>query len=289
MKEKIVLTLLAFLLTCSAVVATDLKDIKKRGVLRHLGVPYANFVDGSGGGLSVEVMKLFANDIGVKYQYVETTWSTVIPDLIGREVIPDGENVIFGDTVQIKGDVIANGLTILAWRQKAVAYSQPTFPTQVWLISGLSSDLRPISPSEDLDTDIAAVKDLLSGREVLGKAGTCLDPKLYRLQEEGAQIRLFPGGLNELAPVVIKGESETAILDVPDALVALGKWPGQFKIIGPLSPHQQMGVAFRPESVELLEAFNDFFKRISKDGTYLNLLERYYPDVLDYYPEFFSR
>ncbi|SHO51609.1 transporter substrate-binding domain-containing protein [Desulfopila aestuarii] len=289
MKNKFALLLLTFFLACSPAVANDLTDIKKRGVLRHLGVPYANFIDGSGGGLSVEMMQLFAKYLGVQYQYVETTWSSVIPDLVGRKVIPDGENVIFGDATPIKGDVIANGLTILDWRQKAVAYSHPTFPTQVWLISGLSSDLRPISPSGDLDKDIAAVKALLPGREVLGKADTCLDPSLYRLQEEGTQIRFFPGGMNELAPAVIKGESETAILDVPDALVALGKWPGQFKIIGPLSPQQQMGVAFRPDDIELLEAFNGFFRKISEDGRYLNLVKRYYPDVLDYYPDFFSR
>ncbi len=36
--------------------ARDLDEIKKSGVLRHLGVPYANFVTGSGDGMDVELV-----------------------------------------------------------------------------------------------------------------------------------------------------------------------------------------------------------------------------------------
>ena len=51
----------------------DLPEINKRGVLRHLGVPYANFVTGSGDGLDVELVTLFAQHLGVKYEYVKAT------------------------------------------------------------------------------------------------------------------------------------------------------------------------------------------------------------------------
>ena len=49
----------------------DLREIRKKGVLRHLGVPYANFVTGSEDGLDVELLKLFARHLGVSYKYVE--------------------------------------------------------------------------------------------------------------------------------------------------------------------------------------------------------------------------
>lgn len=149
--------------------ARDLVDIKKAGILRHLGVPYANFISGDGHGLDVELMQLFAKEIGVRYQYVETNWKTVIPDLIGKQVTSDGDNVkISGDT-PIRGDIIANGLTILPWRQKVLDYSAPTFPTQVWLITGAQSPMKPITPSGEIEKDIIAVKNLLPGRTVLGK------------------------------------------------------------------------------------------------------------------------
>jgi ABC-type amino acid transport substrate-binding protein len=287
---KRVLIILLFLLVGSSVVfADDLPDVKKSGVLRHLGVPYANFVTDKADGLDVELMRLFAAHLGVQYVYVKTSWENVIPDLVGKKVTPDGDNVKLGESTPIRGDVIANGLTILPWRQKVLAYTTPTFPNQVWLIARVGSDIKPIKPSGNLSKDIAAVKSLLAGRGVLGKTKTCLDPSLYNLQETGAKIVLFGGNLNELAPAVINCDSETAILDVPDALVALEKWPGQILIVGPVSPLQDMGVAFRQTSPELLREFNTFFDKISKDGTYRKLVEKYYPAVFSYYPAFFVR
>jgi hypothetical protein len=42
----------------------ELDAVKKNGVLRHLGIPYANFITGSGDGMDVELMKLFAKHLG---------------------------------------------------------------------------------------------------------------------------------------------------------------------------------------------------------------------------------
>ena len=269
--------------------ANDLEELKKRGELRHLGVPYANFVDGSGGGLSVAVMQRFAKHLGVKYTYVETSWETVIGDLIGKKVKPVGDDVEITGEVPVRGDLIGNGLTIVPWRQKVVDYSTPTFPTQVWLISGVDSGVLPISPSDNLDTDIAAVKKMLSGRSVLGKNNTCLDPSLYNLEAVGATTSSFGGNLNDLAPAVINHAADFALLDVPDALVALEKWAGQILVLGPVSPQQHMGVGFRKESRELRLEFNRFFKQLKDDGTYVQLVKKYYPAVFDYYPDFFTQ
>lgn len=292
MKMKQILSIWT-LFTCLSIngmaLADDLADVKARGVLRHLGVPYANFVTGTGDGLSVELMQLFAAHLGVQYQYVQTTWSDVIPDLVGKEVRPEGDNVSLGKDRPIRGDVIANGLTILSWRQKVVAYSAPTFPTQVWLISRAGTDFRPISPSGNIDQDIAATKALVAHKSLLGKSGTCLDPSLYHLEEAGAKVSSHPGNLNELAPAVINGLSETAVLDVPDTLVALEKWPGQILVLGPVSAQQEMAVAFRPDDTGLLREFNAFLGQIRHEGRYKNLVEKYYPAVFDYYPEYFTK
>ena len=125
----------------------DLKDLQKDGVLRHLGVPYANFVNGPDVGLDVEMMKLFATEIGVRYEYVPTTWKGVVGDLIGNKVIVDGKNVQMGDKVPIRGDIIANGMTILASRQVFLNFSAPTFPTQVWLVAGSPQHPDRVRPS----------------------------------------------------------------------------------------------------------------------------------------------
>ncbi len=268
--------------------ARDLAEIQKEGILRHLGVPYANFITGDGRGLDVEVMQLFAQEIGVEYQYVETNWKNVINDLVGKQVGPDGDNVKISGDAPVRGDIIANGLTILPWRQKVLNYSAPTFPTQVWLIAGPQSPMRPIVPSGSIDKDIAAVKALLPGKTVLGKNNTCLDPGLYFLKDVNAITSHFEGGLNELAPAIMKGEADTTLLDVPDALVALAKWPGQIKVLGPISDQQHMGVGFRKDSPALQQTFARFYQKIQKDGRYQELVKKYYPEVFDYYPDFFT-
>jgi ABC-type amino acid transport substrate-binding protein len=267
----------------------DLKEVKERGALRHLGVVYANFITGSGDGLDVEVMKRFADSLGVKYEFVETTWGGAIGDLTGRKAIPKGDEVELAEAVPVKGDVIATGFTILTWRKKVVDFSDPCFPTQIWLVTRSSSSLQPVAPGGNEEQDIAAVKRLLSGCSILGVPETCLDPNLYAVKEAGASAVAFTENLNALVPAIINGEAETTLLEVPDALTALQKWPGQVKVIGPISPMQHMACAFDKQSSELRNAFNRFFESIQRDGTYEALVRKYYPLVFDYYPEFFKK
>ena len=178
--------LLVILLTFSVADAQgdDLFEITKKGYIQHLGIPYANFVTGSGDGFSVELIQGFAKLLGVKYVYIQTTWADVIKDLSGKKVLPKGDDV-----------------------------------------------------------------------EILGDAP-------------------------------IRGDAETCIYEVPDALNALKKWPGKLKVIGPLSDEQAMGCGFRKGSPELLNAFNQYLKESKKDGKYLELIKKYYEDVLVYFPGF---
>lgn len=282
------LLILCFVVIASSVWASDLKEIKEKGVLRHLGVPYANFVTGSGDGLDVEMVKLFADRLGVRYEYVETKWDDVIPDLCGKKLKPMGDEVEILGEVPIRGDVAANGLTILPWREKVINFSQPTFPNQVWLIARADASIDPIQPSGDTDKDIAAVKAQLKNCSILGMADTCLDPVLYGLDKTGAHCASFQGSVNELVPAVINGEATGTIQDVADALLAVEKWPGKVKIIGPVSPMQNMGYGFSKDSPELRAAFNQFFEQCMHDGTYNRLVMKYYPAIFKYYPSFFN-
>jgi ABC-type amino acid transport substrate-binding protein len=273
---------------CGAALAGDLPEVKKSGVLRHLGIPYANFVTGDGDGMDVELMQLFAKSQGVRYEYVKTSWDTAVADLIGRKVEAKGTTVELLSTTPVKGDLIANGFTVLPWRQKVVEFSQSTFPSQIWLVARSDSKLNPIKPSGAIDRDIEQVKALLKGRKVLALKRTCLDPDLYNLYATGAEVICFNGNLNELAPAIINGEAEMTILDVPDALVALDKWTGKIKVIGPISQRQEMAVAFPQASIKLREAFNRFLVQSRKDGSYDRIVKKYYPTAFASFPEYFK-
>lgn len=269
-------------------VQADLDQIKRDGVLQHLGVPYANFVTGSGDGFSSDLIKGFAEKIGVRYEYVETDWNNVISDLTGSEyTVREGVPVITGKH-QRRGDIIANGLTILPWRKHLLEYSTPTFPSGIWLIANSDSQLKPITPSGNLSKDIAKVKAIMKGVSVLCMTGTCLDPALYSLEATQAELVQVSIKMNEFAPAIINQRAEASLLDVADALIALEKWPGKIKVIGPLSMPQEMGVGFRKEDRKLREAFNKYLTEQRSNGRYMELVSRYYPDATFYFPDFFQ-
>jgi ABC-type amino acid transport substrate-binding protein len=267
----------------------DLDDVIKAGKLRHLGIVYANFITEEKTGLDVELMQLFAAHLGVQYEFVETNWSNVLPDLLGKSIKPRGDDVEIGEQQPIRGDVIATGFTELNWRKKIVNYSEMTFPTGVWLIAPADSKLRPITPTGDLNKDINMVKQELKNVSVLGMQDSCLDPSLYQLEMTGANIQLFPTDrdLSEMIPSVIARTADTTLMDVPVALIALEQWPGKIKVVGPISESQSMACAFPKSSPKLLESFNAFFQQIKADGTYRRLVQKYYPSLFVYYPAAF--
>lgn len=268
--------------------AGSLEGVLKSRTLKHLGIPYANFVTRTQTGLDVELMQNFAAHLGVQYQFVESTWPKIISDLTGKQVKPKGENIEIVGTGIPKGDVIATGFTVLPWRKKIVDFSEKTFPSGIWLIARSESVLTPIFPTGSIDVDIDRVKKKLSGISVLGLVDTCIDPALYGIKETGAIVHYFPPDqdLEGMIPAVMAKMTEATLMDVPVALVALSKWPGKIKVIGPVSPPQDMACAFSKDSPKLKQAFDLFFDEFKKSGEYRKIVEAYYPSVVTYYPEF---
>lgn len=280
----------AFFVLINSLFAMDLKEVKASGELRHLGIPYANFVTGLGDGLDVELIKGFAKHLGVKYVYIPSNWDDIYGQLTGQNVAYKDSKLTFTDKKEIKGDLIANGLTILPWRKEVVNFSTPTFPSSVWLIAKSSSLVEPISPSNSLDKDIQSVKALMKNQKILTRPNTCLDARLYNLDKTGSEILIHEKekSIIEMVPTIIQDRADLTLLDVPDAMIALEKWSGEIKVIGPVSEEQLMGVAFRKDSPELLAEFNKYFEKIKKDGTYTKIVEKYYPSIFDYYADFFK-
>lgn len=268
--------------------AQDLSEIRERGVLRHLGVPYARFVTGSGEGLDVEIVQLFAKHLGVRYEYVLADWDNVIQDLIGFDVeyLPTPHTT---KSRPIRGDIIGNGLTILPARKHLIDYSVPTFPSAVWLLAQAELPVQPIVPTGSLARDIELTKKKLAYGKTFVMDRSCLDPKLYDIEGKGYQLHRFTKStnLNDIVPAVLKQESDMTLLDVPDVIVAMEKWPGQIKVIGPISEEQLMGAGFRKTSPDLRQAFDEFFRDLQRDGTYMSLVRKYYRAAPRYLPEYF--
>ncbi|MEI6559751.1 MAG: transporter substrate-binding domain-containing protein [Rhodospirillaceae bacterium] len=273
-----------------SVAADDLQDVLARGELRHLGVFYANFVTAAGDGFDVEIVRGFARHLGVRYRLVDSDFPAVMRDLLGREIVHSGDQVTLAGDYPIRGDLIAAGFTILPWRERVVLYSEPTFPSQVLLVGPADSPVMPIRGSARLADDIARTKALIAGQSLLVMLKTCLDPANYGLTGLGLDLRPYTrsSNLNEMVPALLAGGADLTLLDLPDVVIDLQKWAGRIKVIGPISAEQKMAAAFRPSGRALRDAFNDYLRQIKADGSFGLLVKRYYPGVLDYFPEFLA-
>lgn len=274
----------------SQALAADLKEIQARGEIRHLGIRYANFVTGDGDGFDVELVKGFAKQIGVRYKLVYTDFYSVIPDLLGKKVVRNGNETTLEGTLPVKGDIIATGFTVLPWRQSVLLYSEPTFPSQVLLVSRADAPYKPIQEGRNIEEDIRATKSMIGKKTLLVMEGTCLDPAGYGLKGVGIDLKAYnkSTNLNEMVPALLNREAELTLLDVPDAILDLQRWAGKIKVLGPISGEQELAAAFPKSSPELRAAFNTYLRSIRADGTYDKLVDKYYPGIRRYFPEFFA-
>lgn len=286
-----ILGLFALMLTAMPALSADLEDIKARGELRHLGIRYANFVTGSGDGFDVELVQGFAKHIGVKYTLVYSDFYSVIRDLLGKDVVRKGKEISLAGDFPVKGDIIATGFTVLPWREAVLLYSKPTFPSQVLLVARAESPFSPIPGSRDLNADIDLTKKLIGKNSLLVMEKTCLDPSNYGLKGVGLDLRSYTKStnLNEMVPALLNKEAELTLLDVPDAILDLKKWAGKIKVLGPISEHQDLAAAFPKDAPKLRDAFDEYLLKIKADGTYDKLVDKYYPGIRRYFPEFFAK
>ncbi len=281
---------MAFLFVTSSW-AADLAEIKQRGEIRHIGIRYANFVTGAGDGLDVELMQGFAKRIGVSYKLVYSDFYSVIRDLLGKDVArKDGEVTLTGD-YPVKGDVISTGFTMLPWREAILLYSDPVLPSQVLLVAPAESELQPIEDGVDLAADIANTRKAIGSRSVLVMERTCLDPTNYGLVNVGLDLKSYnkSANLNEMVPAMLNQEAELTLLDVPDAILDLRKWAGRIKILGPISGRQMLATAFPKDAPALRDEFNAYLRDIKASGVYDRLVDKYYPGIRRFFPEFFAK
>lgn len=271
--------------------AADLKDIQARGELRHLGIRYANFVTGAGDGFDVELTQGFAKHIGVNYTLVYTDFYSVLRDLLGKDVVRKGAAVVLDGNFPVKGDMIATGFTMLPWREAVVLFSKPTFPSQVLLVARADSAFKPIKGSNSLEKDIVETKAMIGKHSLLVMERTCLDPANYGLKGVGIDLKAYSKStnLNEMIPALINNEAELTLLDVPDAILDLKKWSGKIKVLGPVSEHQELAAAFPKDAPQLRQAFDEYLVKIKADGSYDKLVDKYYPGIRRYFPDFFAR
>ncbi len=272
--------------------AADLAAVRQAGVLRHLGVRYANFVTADGSGFDAELVQGFAKSIGVRYQLVTSDFYNVLQDLLGADFAREGDEVrVRAGSRPVRGDLIASGLTVLPWRQKLVLFSTPTFPSQVMLVTRAESAVKRVGKQARVQDEIAQTRAVLGRRSLLVMEQTCLDPVNYGMTSASFDLRRHKptSNLDEMVPALLGGAAEFVLLDVPDVVLDLQRWAGRIQVVGPISEVQDLAVAFPKSSPQLRSAFEAYLAQLRRDGRYDRLVDKYYPGIRLYFPAFFNR
>ncbi|MCT4628113.1 transporter substrate-binding domain-containing protein [Halodesulfovibrio sp.] len=278
---------LSVLLLSTPSYSITLSEIRARGELRHLGVPYARFADNNADGLDCLLIRRFAEHLGVKYTFISTNWENAISDLTGINPYSPDQSLAVRPP---KGDLLANGFTILPQRERFVLFSHPTFTAQVWLLAKANADIQPISPTGNIQADIEKTVAKTIGKTVYGIEKICIDVNLFpSLRQAAGSAENIPLHTFHQPLSFVTSEYNIFLMESPSALMALGSWPYTFKIIGPVAKPQNMGVAFAKDSAELRDEFNRFFEQFWKSGEYQKLVNCYFPNSFIYFNKFFTK
>jgi len=179
-----------------------LATVLKRGVLRVGVAPAEPFVmrdaDGELAGFSIDLGRKFAEDLGVQVSFVPTTWSQIVPDLLGNQF-----------------DVIFSGMWITPARALVMNFTESTSVEAVHLVAG-----KPLAAAMKTREDFNR-PDV----RIVVYAGTI---------QEGIAARLFPraqvikveGDADQLTPV-LDGKAHAALLTTPTPDLVVRTAPDQ--------------------------------------------------------------
>ena len=233
-----------------------LTKIRERGVLRvgcDASYPPFDIVDKQGQiiGFDIDVGKLIAEAMGVKYEVLNTAWEGIFPALQTG-----------------KFDMIINGVTITAKRGLAVGLTQPY--VTIGQALGINRERKPhVKDWRDLNQKgtIIAV--------MLGNAGDFLATKIYK----NAEIRRFQTA-PEMVMEVVAGRADAWQWDIPATSFHVGRNQDKVYMVEvPKSEHREhLGFAIRKGDVVFLNWLNLFIMELNESGKLDELYKKWFVD-----------
>jgi polar amino acid transport system substrate-binding protein len=239
--HRLLLIITSMLLLSSVAHADVMPDIKKRGHLRvgmepgflpfEMQTQKGDFV-----GFDVQMMRAFAEDLGVDVKFISTKWDGIIPGLMAK-----------------KYDVIVSGMTITPERRRAVLFSDPYYD------AGLKILLH-----KDLKDDVTKLADLDQKKYTVAvKLGTTGDIFTGKKLKK-AKIQKFDVEA-DAAQSVMLGKVDAFIYDKPYLEIYAASKGKRLTLLDEVLSDEKFGLATRKQNQDLIEAFNDFLKRWKAD------------------------
>jgi polar amino acid transport system substrate-binding protein len=198
-------------------------------------------------GFDIDLGKVMAKEMGVKFVPVNTAWDGIIPALITG-----------------KCDMIIAGMTINAQRNMKVNFSDP------YIIVGQSIILNP-----KLEGKIKSYKDLNTPEHTItSKLGTTGEVVVKRMLSK-AKYNAFETE-TDAAMEVINGKADAMIYDMP--FVSIYAAQNSDKVASILEPFtfEPLGIAVKQGDPDMLNFLNNFLRQIKGDGTYDRIYSKWF-------------
>jgi polar amino acid transport system substrate-binding protein len=260
----LVSSLVTFALTLalsSAESAGELDAIKKRGEL-IVGVeaafpPFESIQDGQMVGFDIDLARAFAESLGVKARFVDTSFPGLIPGLL-----------------EGKFDVLISAVIITAERAKRVDFSQPYAEATETLV--IRADDRAIKGKEDLRGKVVAVQ---SGTTV-EKLTRELDEQFKKSGQGLKRIAVFDHAPEMFLDLDSK-RSDAIVTLLPNFIAISKKFPDRYRVVGDLAGKSYVGIVTRKDTRELSEFLDTKLGEMKKSGRLAELQTKWFGDRMN--------
>ncbi|WP_136248292.1 transporter substrate-binding domain-containing protein [Halomonas borealis] len=221
-------------------------------------VPYEPFeykqADGTLTGFEVELGNAVCDYLEESCTWVEQPWDGMIPALMAR-----------------KFDGIMSSMAITEERARRVLFSEPYYTTpSAWITA----------KGEDIDI---ADRESLEGLSVGVQRATLQDRYVTDLYGDDLEIRRYASADDVIADMRA-GRLDLTFMDYPiaEAMIDIDTPESDFQRISDFIKEPQkyfgqgVGVAFRKRDRELAERFNEALQALKTDGTYDEIMAKYF-------------
>jgi cyclohexadienyl dehydratase len=240
-------------LPATAAAATTIEErVRTSGELRvcvwphYYGISLRNPRTGQLSGMDIDLSAAFAADLGVKLRHVESSFETLVDDLL-----------------QDRCDVAMFAVAVTAQRQRLLRFSRPYLESDIYAVTTRSS--RVVKNWADLDKP---------GVRIAVQAGTFMEAVMAATLKRATPVVVRPPATRERE--LEAGRVDAFVTDYPYSrrLLDNADWA---RLVAPPAPFHVMPYAYavKPGDAGWLQAVDDFVVSIQRDGRLQAAAERH--------------
>ena len=256
MKKLILIIAMMMLVACTqAPVEGDLslKTIEDNGkmIVGFTEYPPMGFKEnGEITGFDIDIAKEVAERLGVEAEFVYIDWDAKVLELNGKNI-----------------DMIWNGLTITADREKEILFSKPYFDNRIVIISLNGSGIDQIADLSDMKVGVelqSSGQAAVEGNDVFAS----IDELVKYTTITEAILDLKAGGIDAI------------VADEIFARYAVSKEADQYQVASEVFNSENYGIGFGLEDVALRDKVDVIIDEMAADGTAAEISMKWFGEDL---------